>query len=90
METTGSGTPLRYDAAMRRSQLVGLLLWRSGVLLVGSYGAIQLARIAWEYWVLPPQLEWGLTFVVVGIFLVGGSIVAEAVVSRREEGTLEP
>ena len=75
---------------MRRSQLFGLLLWRAGLLLVGSYGALKLVRLAWEYWALPAQLEWGLSFLAAGALLVGGSIIAERIADRREEGALEP
>ena len=73
---------------MKRSQLLGLFLWRAGLLLVGSYAVIRGVRIAWQHVDLPAQLDWGFSFVAAGAVLVAGSIVAERLQDRREEGTL--
>ncbi|MEM9800495.1 MAG: hypothetical protein AAGA20_09215 [Planctomycetota bacterium] len=73
---------------MRRSQLFGLLLWRAGLLLLGSYGTLRIARLAWEHLDLPPQLDWGLGFVAAGALLVAASFVLERLSDRRTEGSL--
>ncbi|MEM1449685.1 MAG: hypothetical protein AAF957_28855 [Planctomycetota bacterium] len=73
---------------MSRTQLVGLLLWRAGLLLAGSYTAFRLARLAWEHLDLPAQLDWGLGLVATGVLMVGGSFVAERLADRRVEGVL--
>ncbi|MEM9382470.1 MAG: hypothetical protein AAGB93_21130 [Planctomycetota bacterium] len=73
---------------MSRIQLVGLLLWRAGLLLAGSYTAFRLARLAWEHLDLPAQLDWGLGLVATGALMVAASFVAERLVDRRAEGAL--
>ena len=73
---------------MRRSQLLGLFLWRAGLLLVGSYAAFRAVRLAWKHLDLPPQIDWGLAFVAAGLLLVAVSLIAERVQDRRSEGAL--
>ena len=73
---------------VRKSQLFGLLLWRAGLLLVASYSAFRIARLAWDHLDLPPQLDWGLGFVATGALLVAASLLAERVVDSRDEGAL--
>lgn len=74
---------------MRKSQLFGLLLWRAGLLLAGSYGTFRVARITWDHWSLPPQLDWGLAFLATGAAFVAGSFVAERLHDRSIEGSFE-
>ena len=73
---------------MKRSQLLGLFLWRAGLLLVGSYAVVRGVRIAWRHVDLPAQLDWGLSFLAAGALLVAGSVVAERVQDYRREGPL--
>jgi hypothetical protein len=73
---------------VKRSQLLGLFLWRAGLLLVGAYAVIRGVRIAWGHLDLPAQLDWGLSFLAAGALLVAGSVVAERLRDRRAEGAL--
>ena len=67
------------------TQMVGLMLWRGGLLLVASYALWRGARLALTYADLPTQLEVGLGLAVAGAALVLGSLVAERVQDARRE-----
>jgi len=70
-----------------RTQLVGFLFWRCGLLLVAGYTTLRIARLALQHVDLPPQLDVGLGLTIAGAALVLGSLVAERVVdARAEEG----
>ncbi len=72
---------------MSRTQLVGFVFWRSGLLLVAGYTTLRIARLALEYVDLPAQIDLGLGLAIAGAVLVLGSLVAERVVdARNEEG----
>ena len=74
---------------MRRSHLLGLFLWRTGLLLVASYAVIRGVRLLWRHVDLPAQIDWGLSFAAAGALLVGASLVAERIHDRRAEGGLD-
>ncbi len=72
---------------MSRTQLIGFVLWRSGLLLVVGYSTLRIARLALRYVDLPAQVDLGLGLTLGGAVLVLGSLVAERVVdARAEEG----
>ena len=72
---------------MNRTQLIGFLLWRSGLMLVTGYSALRIARFALQNVDLPDQVDLGLGLTIGGAVLVLGSLVAERVVDARgEEG----
>lgn len=69
-------------------QLVGLLLWRAGLLLAASSGLYHTIEFGLRFIDLPRQLEIGLGLVVAGAVLVLGSFVMERFVDYRAEGDL--
>ena len=75
---------------IRPSQLVGLVLWRAGVLLLGSYSFFRVARLALRYIDLPLQIEIGLGLALTGAALVLASFVTERVRDARAERELLP
>jgi hypothetical protein len=73
---------------MRVLRLAGLILWRSGLLLVGGYVLFQAARLALRFVELPLELEVGAGLVLAGLGLVLVSLIWERVLDAREEGDL--
>ena len=72
---------------MTRTQLVGFVFWRCGLMLVAGYSTLRIARLALRYVDLPAQLDLGLALTIAGAVLVLGSLVAERIVdARAEEG----
>ncbi len=69
-------------------QAAGLLLWRTGLLLAGSYSFFRVARIALQYAELPLQLEIGVGLALAGAALVMASLVWERALDARAEGDL--
>lgn len=60
---------------MKKTHVVGLLLWRSGLLLAGSYTAVRAARWVLRFVDLPVQIEVGLGLVLAGAVLVLASLL---------------
>lgn len=73
---------------MRGIQLIGLMLWRGGLLLVASYALFRIARIVLRHADVPPQIQVGLALASAGAVLVIASLVVERMADRREEGEL--
>lgn len=73
---------------MRRTQLLGLLLWRGGLLLVVVTGLFEGARLLLRFVDLPVQLEIGFGLGAAGAALVVTSFVMERVQDLRAEGDL--
>jgi len=68
---------------MKLIHVVGLILWRGGILLVGGYLLYVFLRF-----VLPiadPVLEVGATLLIGGLVLILASLVGERVVDARRE-----
>jgi len=68
---------------MKRIHVLGLALWRGGILLVGGYLLYVGLRV-----VLPisdPMLELGVGLLAVGLVLVLASLVGERIVDARRE-----
>ena len=70
------------------TQLVGLLLWRTGLMIVAGYSMFRMARLVMRYVDLPTQLEFGLGLALGGAALVLVSLVWERVQDARAEGDL--
>ena len=73
---------------MRRGQVVGLLLWRGGLLVVAMAAAVELVRMVMRYYRFPLQVEIGTSLVGGGILLVVLSMILERISDAREEGDL--
>lgn len=76
------------NAAVKSAQLVGLLLWRGGLLLIGAWALFEAARWFLRFVDLPLQLEIGLGLLIAGCALVVLSVILERIQDRRGEGDL--
>lgn len=72
----------------RSIQLVGLLLWRFGLILASITALYRMARFLLQFIELPIQLEIGVGLLLTGFTLVLASLVMERVVDARSEGDL--
>lgn len=71
-------------------QLVGFLCWRSGLILVASYGSFRVARLVLRSVEIPEQLKVGLSLTLAGSALVLASLIQErAHDARLERGLSE-
>ena len=82
------GRAMGDNPRMRALRLAGLILWRSGLLLVGGYAFFRGARLALRFVELPLELEVGAGLVLAGLGLVLASLVWERVLDARQEGDL--
>ena len=73
---------------MRRVQVIGLLLWRGGLLFAGSWVAYLVARQALRMIEVPPQVEVGAGLMGAGALLVLVSLILERIEDARREGDL--
>jgi hypothetical protein len=73
---------------VKRSQVVGLLLWRGGLLLVAVAAAVELVRALLTYFELPVQLELGSAMIGAGVLFVILSMILERTRDARTEGDL--
>ncbi len=73
---------------MRPVHLIGLFLWRGGVLLAAVAAAIESMRLLLLFVDLPAELELGVAFVLAGLALVLLSLVLERLRDYRSEGPL--
>ena len=71
---------------MRPVHMIGLLLWRGGLLLIGAWILFTTARYALLFASLPTEIELGLGLVIAGSILVIVSLILERVVDTRAEG----
>lgn len=70
------------------AQLVGLFLWRFGLMLASITALYRMARFLLQFVELPIQLEIGVGLLLTGFVLVLASLVMERVVDARREGDL--
>ena len=77
-------------ASAARTQLVGLFLWRGGLLFVACYSAYRGMRELVRWVELPKQLEVGVALGLAGLVLIVVSLILERVQDAREEGDLSP
>ena len=73
---------------MRRIHVVGLVLWRGGLVLVAAVALFETARWLLRFVDLPAQLEIGSGLVLAGMVLVLVSLVIERAREYRAEGHL--
>jgi hypothetical protein len=73
---------------MRPIHLIGLILWRGGILLAAVTTAIESVRLLLRFVDLPVELELGVAFVLAGLALVLVSLVLERLRDSRSEGPL--
>ncbi len=73
---------------MRPIHLIGLILWRGGILLAAVTTAIESMRLLLRFVDLPVELELGVAFVLAGLALVLVSLVLERLRDSRSEGPL--
>ena len=73
---------------MRPIQLIGLLLWRGGLLLVAVTVLFEAIRWSLRFIDLPLQLEVGFGLGAAGALLVIASFIWERIQDRRAEGDL--
>lgn len=71
---------------MRPTQLIGFLLWRTGLLIIASYSLWRVSSWVLRYVDLPPELEIGTGLVLTGCGLVLGSLIVERLMDARKEG----
>jgi len=71
---------------MRRTQLIGLLLWRGGLLLAGGWVAVTVARQLIRLVEVPTQVEIGGGLMLGGALLVMASLIMERIADARREG----
>jgi hypothetical protein len=73
---------------MKRTQLIGVLLWRGGLLLAVGGGVFESLRWLVRHSDLPSQLEVGFGLFVTGGVLFVASLLAERVGDWRSEEDL--
>ena len=73
---------------MRRFQLVGIILWRGGLLLLAGYALFETIRWILRFYEIDPLLEIGLGLTLAGIGFVLVSLILERVDDARVEGNL--
>ncbi|MBN1866228.1 hypothetical protein JW916_02940 [Candidatus Sumerlaeota bacterium] len=73
---------------MRPVHVVGLFLWRGGILLVAGWVFVTIARAAIRFLRVPAQVEIGLGLLVAGGALVLVSLVLERIRDYRLEKDL--
>ncbi|MHC5064229.1 MAG: hypothetical protein ACYTG5_09665 [Planctomycetota bacterium] len=73
---------------MRKSQMIGLILWRGGLLFVAAALLYEGARWALFFLDIPDQIKVGLGLAIAGAILVVLSFIAERIVDARAEGEL--
>ena len=68
---------------MNKTHLIGLALWRGGIILAGGYLAFQAVRVVLS--ITDPQLELAVAILVTGILFVFASVLGERIVDARSE-----
>ena len=71
---------------MKRSHLVGVILWRGGILLILTYVAYMAMRTALA--LADPQLEFAVAIGLTGVLLIFVSLIMERVADAAAEGEL--
>ena len=72
---------------MEKTQTLGLILWRAGILLVVGYFAFLALRFILQ--IADPVLEVGVTLVLAGALFVLASVVREQIGDARRERSYE-
>ena len=72
---------------MKKTQTLGLILWRAGILLVAAYFLFLALRFALR--ITDPILEVGVTLVLAGALFVLVSVVREQIEDARKVRSYE-
>ena len=72
---------------MKKTQSLGLVLWRAGILIVAAYFAFLALRLILR--ITDPVLEVGVTLVLAGALFVLVSVVREQIGDARGERSYE-
>lgn len=72
---------------MKTTHALGLILWRTGILIVGAYSAFLALRLVLR--IADPILEVGVALVLAGAVFVLASVVREQIEDARREGGYE-
>ncbi len=78
----------RGPSKSRPTQLIGLLLWRGGLLIVGIAILIEASRNILRWVRVPVQIEIGGGLMLAGAALVLLSFILERIEDSRREGNL--
>ncbi len=73
---------------MNKTQVVGALLWRGGLLLAAAAALFESARWILRVVDIPPQLEIGFGLLLSGFVLVMVSLIVERIKDSRLESDL--
>ncbi len=73
---------------MKALQTLGLLLWRSGLMLAGGWTTYEGLRRVLRYFALPRLAEAGIAMILTGATFVVASLILERIADAREEGDL--
>ena len=76
------------SVTMRKSQVLGMMLWRGGLMLAAGYSLYEAARWVLRFFDIPDQLQVGLGLAIAGAVLVLASLLVERVIDARAEGNL--
>lgn len=68
---------------MKTIHVVGLMLWRGGILLVGGYVLYLMLRFVLR--IVDPVLEIGTALVISGLLMVLASVIGERVADAKRE-----
>ena len=75
---------------MRSTHLIGLLLWRGGLLLAGVAVVVETLRALLAFVDIPREIEYGVALVLGGFLLVLVSLILERIEDlRAERGAVE-
>ena len=72
---------------MKKSQILGFVLWRGGSLLVGGYLVLLALRAMLQ--ITDPLLELGISLLLAGGLFLLTSVVGEQLKDTRAEGSLK-
>ena len=73
---------------MRRFHLLGLILWRGGLVLVAGYALLEAIRWILRFYDIPALVEVGLGLTLAGLVFVLVSLVLERIGDARAERQL--
>jgi hypothetical protein len=79
-------SPGAYTPHVKKAQVLGLVLWRGGLLLVGASALYHGARLVLRFVDLPVALEVAGSLVLAGLLLVLVSMVMENLEESRRGG----
>lgn len=79
---------IRHVMSLRSVQLVGMILWRGGLLVAGAAALLEVSRRALKFVDIPPQLELGFALALAGLAMVIVSLILERIRDAKGEKEL--